>query len=123
MFFFRNSFCKTIFNKNWSKILDPDPNSLYLDPQHCVIKKTLAGHRYGTYYLFPSFVHDTSGSCSSSIKKCKDKFSWHTTVNLSSQIYTLYIYTSLCCNNAYGASILHLYNCFNPILSIMTRLA
>ena len=20
---------------NWAKILDPDPNSMYLDPQHC----------------------------------------------------------------------------------------
>ena len=22
-------------NPNWAKILDPDPNSMYLDPQHC----------------------------------------------------------------------------------------
>ena len=24
-----------IDNINWAKILDPDPNSMYLDPQHC----------------------------------------------------------------------------------------
>ena len=22
---------------NWAKILDPDPNSMYLDPQHCFL--------------------------------------------------------------------------------------
>ena len=38
-------------DSNWAKILDPDPNSMYLDPQHW-FGSTL----YHRFYLFSGFI-------------------------------------------------------------------
>ena len=36
---------------NWAKSLDPDPNSMYLDPQHC-FQKDLRCRLLATHFYF-----------------------------------------------------------------------
>ena len=45
---------------NWAKFLDPDPNLMYLDPQHCLYVG-LSGDASSDAGVYHSLCHDHFG--------------------------------------------------------------
>ena len=63
-------------DQNWAKVLDPDPNSMYLDPQHCLWDYiTVHIFFYVTLQCYIKIVYSIPlSTITPRISKCKSTF-------------------------------------------------